>query len=348
MKAITITRPDDWHLHIRDGALMRTVLSASANVFGRAIIMPNLRPPVVTTAQAIAYREAIIAALPANSGFTPLMTAYLTDTTNPDDLQHGKETGVLTAAKLYPAHATTNSDHGVSNLQLIYPVLERMQSIGLPLLVHGEVTDPTIDLFDREKIFLERVLTELLRDFPALKIVLEHATTQEAIEFVAAHANSGRLATTITAHHLHINRNAIFTGGIRPHFYCLPIAKREHHRLALIKAATSGAECYFLGTDSAPHPQSAKESGCGCAGIYTAPNAMPLYTTIFANAGKLDNLERFASLNGAKFYGLPPNQSHITLQKTEQSVPALACVGAEAITPFFSPIPVDWEVAACS
>ncbi len=344
MKAITITRPDDWHLHIRDGAMLQTVLPASAQVFGRAIIMPNLRPPVATTAQAERYRAAILSCLPQDSRFKPLMTAYLTDTTDPDDLQRGHESGVLTAVKLYPAHATTNSDHGVSDLKKVYPVLERMQAIGLPLLVHGEVTDPTIDIFDREKIFLERVLSGLLRDFPALKIVLEHATTQEAVDFVAAHAGDGRLAATITAHHLHINRNAIFTGGIRPHFYCLPIAKRETHRLALIKAATSGAAYYFLGTDSAPHPQAAKESGCGCAGIYTAPLAMPLYATIFAQAGKLDNLEKFASRNGPQFYGLAPNTDTITLRQTAQPTPPLACVGAEAVTPFFSPIPVDWEV----
>jgi len=344
MKTITITRPDDWHLHIRDGAMLRAVLPDTAAVFGRAIIMPNLRPPVVTMAQAIRYRTEIMAALPAGSSFTPLMTAYLTDDTDPDDLEQGKHECVFTAAKLYPAHATTNSDHGVGDLQKIYPVLERMQKIGLPLLLHGEVTDQTVDIFDRERVFLERVLPSVLRDFPALKIVLEHATTEEAVDFVLEHAASGRLAATITAHHLHINRSAIFAGGIRPHFYCLPIAKREKHRLALIKAATSGADCFFLGTDSAPHPQTAKESACGCAGIYTAPVAMPLYATIFAQEGKLDYLEKFASLNGAKFYGLAPNADTITLQQTAQPLSPLACVGEGAVTPFFSPLPVDWAV----
>lgn len=346
MKAITIIRPDDWHLHVRDGAMLKTVLAASANVFGRSIVMPNLRPPVVTAAQAARYRDEIRAALPPNSTFIPLMTAYLTDSTDPDDLEHGQREGVFTAVKLYPAHATTNSDHGVSDIRLVYPVLERMQKIGLPLLLHGEVTDPTVDLFDREKVFLDKVLPGLLRDFPALKIVVEHATTQEAVDFVAANASGGRLAATITAHHLHINRNAIFTGGIRPHFYCLPVAKRERHRLALIAAATSGAECFFLGTDSAPHPQAAKESACGCAGIFTAPLAMPLYATIFANAGKLDNLEKFASLNGPKFYGLPINRGHITLRQTAQPLQPMSCMGAEAVTPFVSPLPVNWEVAA--
>lgn len=345
MNSITIIRPDDWHLHIRDGAMLKTVLPASASVFGRAIIMPNLRPPVVTTAQAERYRAEIMAALPADSAFTPLLTLYLTDATSPDDVQHGKDTGVITAVKLYPANATTNSEHGVSDLRRVHPVLARMEKIGLPLLVHGEVTDPEVDIFDREKVFLDRVLRGLRRDFPGLKIVLEHATTEEAVDFVRAEAASGTLAATITAHHLHINRNAIFMGGIRPHFYCLPVAKREQHRLALIKAATSGARCFFLGTDSAPHPLAAKESACGCAGIYTAPLAMPLYAAIFAREGKLDKLEPFASLNGANFYGLPPNRGSITLRQTAAPIPALACVGNEKVTPFFPPVALNWEVA---
>jgi dihydroorotase len=239
---------------------------------------------------------------------------------------------------------TANSEHGVSDLKRVTAVLARMEKIGLPLLVHGEVTDADIDIFDREKIFLDRVLRGLRRDFPGLKIVLEHATTQEAVDFVSAESGNGLLAATITAHHLHINRNAIFTGGIRPHFYCLPVAKREQHRLALIKAATSGAACFFLGTDSAPHPLAAKETGCGCAGIYTAPLAMPLYAAIFAQEGKLDHLEIFASLNGARFYGLPPNADKLTLRQTAQPIPALACIGAEKVTPFFPPRPLDWEV----
>lgn len=344
MKTITIIRPDDWHLHIRDGAMLKTVLPATAEVFGRAIIMPNLRPPVVTVEQAQRYHSEILAALPAQSRFKPLMTLYLTDATAPDDVQHGKESGLISAVKLYPANATTNSEHGVSDLKRVTAVLARMEKIGLPLLVHGEVTDADIDIFDREKVFLDRVLRGLRRDFPGLKIVLEHATTQEAVDFVSAESGNGLLAATITAHHLHINRNAIFTGGIRPHFYCLPVAKREQHRLALIKAATSGAACFFLGTDSAPHPLAAKESGCGCAGIYTAPLAMPLYAAIFAQEGKLDHLEMFASLNGARFYGLPPNADKLTLRQTAQPIPALACIGAEKVTPFFPPRPLDWEV----
>lgn len=345
MKAITIIRPDDWHLHIRDGATLKTVLPATAEVFGRAIIMPNLRPPIVTMEQARRYQSEIMAALPSKSSFQPLMTLYLTDATSPDDVAAGKESGLINAVKLYPANATTNSEHGVSDLKRVAAVLARMEKIGLPLLVHGEVTDPEVDIFDREKVFLDRVLPSLRRDFPELKIVLEHATTQEAIDYVRAESASGHLAATITAHHLHINRNAIFTGGIRPHFYCLPIAKREQHRLALIKAATSGESCFFLGTDSAPHPQTAKESACGCAGIYTAPLAMPLYAAIFAQADRLDNLEKFASLNGPRFYGLAPNPDRITLRQTAQPIPALACVGAEKVTPFFPPRPLDWEVA---
>lgn len=325
--------------------MLQTVLPATAEVFGRAIIMPNLRPPVVTTEQAKRYQSEILAALPSGSSFKPLMTLYLTDATDPDDVQHGKDSGVITAVKLYPAHATTNSEHGVSDRKRIQPVLARMEKIGLPLLVHGEVTDQDIDIFDREKVFLDRVLPELRRDFPALKIVLEHATTQEAVDYVSAESGSGHLAATITAHHLHINRNAIFTGGIRPHFYCLPVAKREQHRLALIKAATSGDACFFLGTDSAPHPLAAKESACGCAGIYTAPLAMPLYAAIFAQEGKLENLEKFASLNGPRFYGLAPNPDQITLRQTAQPIPALACVGVEKVTPFFPPRPLDWAVA---
>lgn len=344
MPDFTIIRPDDWHLHLRDGAMLRAVLPASAGVFGRAIIMPNLQSPVTTVAAAASYRQRILAALPPGADFTPLMTCYLTDHTDADDLAAGHRDGIFTAVKLYPAHATHNSAHGVSDIRNILSVLERMQKIGMPLLLHGEVTDPAVDIFDREKIFLERVLTGVLRDFPALKIVLEHATTREAVDFVVAYAGSGRLAATITAHHLHINRNALFAGGIRPHYYCLPVAKREQHRLALIEAATSGAAYFFLGTDSAPHPRAAKESGCGCAGIYTAPQAMPLYAEIFDQTGRLDRLEKFSSINGAKFYGLPVNQDTITLRKRPQPVPALSCGGADDVTPFVSPLPLHWEV----
>jgi dihydroorotase len=343
-KTITIIRPDDWHLHVRDGAMLRTVLPASAEVFGRAIIMPNLRPPVTTAKEAERYRNEILAALPAHSHFTPLMTAYLTDSSDADDLAAGHAAGIFTAVKLYPANATTNSAQGVTDIKRIYPVLERLQTIKMPLLIHGEVTDPEVDIFDREAVFLDRVLSPLLRDFPALKIVLEHATTTEAVEFVAANQQGSRLGATITAHHLHINRNAIFMGGIRPHYYCLPVAKRERHRLSLIKAATSGAPYYFLGTDSAPHPKDAKETGCGCAGIFTAPLAMQLYATIFAAESKLDQLEAFASRNGSAFYELPLNQDTITLRQTLKPISPLSCMGAENVTPFASPLPVDWEI----
>ena len=346
MNAISIIRPDDWHLHVRDGAMLRAVLMASAASFGRAIIMPNLKVPVTTAARAATYRQEILAALTPGTVFVPLMTCYLTDQTDVDDLATGHRDGVFTAAKLYPAHATTNSEHGVTDLRRIYPVLERMQKIGMPLLLHGEVTTASVDIFDREKVFLDQVLTGLLRDFPALKIVLEHATTKDAVDFVRAHAGTGRLAATITAHHLHIDRNAMLVGGIRPHYYCLPIAKRATHRLALIEAATSGAACFFLGTDSAPHPRALKESACGCAGIFTAPLALPLYAEIFDRAGRLDRLEAFASRYGAQFYGLPVNSGTIRLRKTAEPLPGLSCVGADEVIPFVSPEPVHWEVTS--
>ncbi len=345
MNEISIIRPDDWHLHVRDGAMLRAVLMASAAVFARAIIMPNLRPPVTTAALAAAYRAEILAALDPGAAFTPLMTCYLSDQADPDDLAAGHRDGVFTAAKLYPAHATTNSEHGVTDLRRIYPVLERMQRIGMPLLLHGEVTDAAVDIFDREKVFLDRVLTGLLHDFPALKIVLEHATTKDAVDFVRAHAGGGRLAATITAHHLHIDRNAMLVGGIRPHYYCLPVAKRATHRQALIEAATSGDACFFLGTDSAPHPRDAKENACGCAGIYTAPLALPLYAEIFDRAGRLDRLESFASRYGAQFYGLPVNAGKIRLRKTAKPAPGLSCVGGNAVVPFAPPEPLFWETA---
>lgn len=312
---LTIPRPDDWHTHVRDGEVLKAVLPFTAKAFGRAIIMPNLRPPVTTAAQASAYRDEVSAAVPKGVDFTPLMTLYLTDATNPDDLAEGHKRGIVTAAKLYPAHATTNSEHGVTDIKRIYPVLERMQCIGMPLLVHGEVTDAATDIFDREAVFIESVLQPLRKDMPGLKIVFEHITTAEAAAYVAAEGRAGRLGATITPHHLLINRNAMFQGGIRPHMYCLPVAKREKHRLALVKAATSGAGMFFLGTDTAPHTRMAKESACGCAGIFCAPNALGLYAEVFDEAGALNNLEAFASRNGAAFYGLSVNTGFVTLEK---------------------------------
>ena len=342
---LTIRRPDDWHLHLRTGAMLRAVLPFSARQMGRAIVMPNLVPPVTDTAKAVAYRDEIMAALPAGSGFTPLMTCYLTDHTDADDLERGFTEGVFRAVKLYPAHATTNSAHGVSDIRLVHPVLERMQRIGMPLLIHGEVTDPAVDIFDREAVFVDRVLTPLLADFPALKVVLEHATTEEAVAAVRAHGSSGRIGCTITAHHLFINRSSIFAGGIRPHLYCLPIAKREKHRLALRQAATSGEPWFFLGTDSAPHPQGAKESGCGCAGIFTAANAIELYAQAFDEEGALDRLEAFASLNGPRFHGIAPNTGSITLEKSGMLVPEIVDSGGTVVVlPFRGGERLDWRL----
>lgn len=344
---LTIRRPDDWHLHIRSGAMLRAVLPLTARQMGRAIIMPNLVPPAVTTAQAAAYRDEILAALPAGSRFQPLMTAYLTDGTDADDLERGFRSGVLTAGKLYPAHATTNSAHGVTSIAHVVPVLERMQAIGMPLLVHGEVTHADVDIFDREAVFLETVLTPLLARFPRLKIVLEHITTAEGVELVRRHGPSGRLAATITVHHLMINRSSLFAGGIRPHLYCLPIAKRESHRLALRQAATSGEPWFFLGTDSAPHPIGAKESACGCAGIFTAATAIELYAQVFDEERALDRLEAFASLNGPAFYGLPPNADSITLDRGGSVVPDVLDVdGRNAVLPFRSGERLDWRLLA--
>ncbi len=335
MQTISLRRPDDWHLHLRDGAMLRAVLPHSAAQFGRAIVMPNLRPPVTTVARARAYRSEIMAALPPGSGFEPLMTCYLTDATDPAEVARGHAEGAWVAAKLYPAHATTNSAFGVSDVRNIHPVLERMQAIGMPLLIHGEVTDADVDVFDREAVFVDRVLAPLLNDFPALRVVLEHVTTVEAVQFVRDHAGSGRLGATITAHHLLINRGDIFRGGIRPHMFCLPIAKRERHRLALVAAATSGERPFFLGTDSAPHPVSAKESECGCAGIYTAATALELYAEVFDDAGALDRLEAFASLNGPAFYGLAPNEGRVSLTRSETPVPAaLETADGDIVRPF--------------
>ncbi|MBK3733083.1 dihydroorotase [Azospirillum brasilense] len=346
---LVLRRPDDWHVHLRDGAMLKAVLPFTAHQFGRAIIMPNLKPPVTRTADAVAYRERILAALPAGQSFTPLMTAYLTDGTDADDLAQGFEDGVFAAAKLYPANATTNSAHGVTDLGKIAPVLERMAEIGMPLLIHGEVTDSHVDIFDREAVFLERTLGPLLERYAALRVVLEHATTAEAVAFVRAHAASGRVGATITAHHLLINRSHLFAGGIRPHLYCLPIAKRETHRVALVEAATSGEGPFFLGTDTAPHTVTAKESACGCAGCFTAANAMELYAEAFDEAGALDKLEAFASLNGPRFYGLPVNEDKVVLERTPSTAPDIVLTAdGEAVLPFRSGETTRWTFAGAA
>ncbi len=318
-RQLTIRQPDDWHVHLRDGAMLQAVAPATAAQFARAIVMPNLRPPVTTVAAASAYRERIRAALPDGCGFTPLMTAYLTDSIDPAEIERGFGEGVFTACKLYPAGATTNSDSGVTAIARIEPVLAVMERIGMPLLVHGEVTDAEIDIFDREAVFIERVLEPLLARHPGLKVVLEHITTSDAVDFVRS--GPANLAATITPHHLHINRNAMFAGGLRPDFYCLPVAKRELHRIALRAAATSGNPKFFLGTDSAPHSREAKESACGCAGIYNAPFAIESYAAVFEQENALDKLEGFASEFGPRFYGLPLNPGTVTLVKEPLAVP---------------------------
>ena len=310
---LTLTRPDDWHLHLRDGEMLKAVATESARDFGRAIIMPNLVPPVVTAAQAAAYRDRILSALPAGSGFKPLMTLYLTEQTDPEDLAAAHASGLVTAAKLYPAGATTNSASGVTDCDKVQPVLEKMAEIGMPMCVHGEVTDADIDIFDREAVFIDRVLDPLRRRIPDLKVVMEHITTAEGAAY--AKSDPGKLAATITTHHLIINRNHILAGGIRPHYYCLPVAKRETHRLALLDAATSGNPCYFLGTDSAPHNDEAKQSACGCAGVFSATNTMSCLAEVFEAAGALDRLEGFTAFFGPQFYGLSPNADTITLTK---------------------------------
>ena len=316
-QTLTIRRPDDWHVHLRDGDMLKAVAPYTARQFARAIVMPNLVPPVTTVEAASADRERIVAA--AGPGFTPLMTAYLTDDMSPDEIARGFAQGVWTAAKLYPAGATTNSASGVTDVTNIYPVLKRMQAIGMVLCVHGEVTDPEVDVFDREAVFIERVLEPLTRQFPALKIVFEHITTIQAVEFVKAMGPN--VAATVTPQHLILNRNAIFAGGLRPHAYCLPVAKREEQRLAVRKAATSGSPKFFLGTDSAPHTREAKESACGCAGIFNAPFALESYATVFEEEGALDHLEAFASVNGPTFYGLPLNEGTVTLERAGVEVP---------------------------
>ena len=325
MQTLTLTRPDDWHLHLRDGDMLAAVLPDTARQFARAIVMPNLKPPVRTLADAQAYRGRILAALPAGMTFEPLMTLYLTDNTDPEDVARAHASGIVQAVKYYPAGATTNSDSGVSDIHKVEGVLETMREIGMPLLLHGEVTDPEVDIFDREAVFIDRVLTPLLRRMPDLKIVLEHITTRQAAEFVsAAPAN---VAATITAHHLLYNRNAMFQGGMRPHYYCLPVLKRETHRHALIEAAISGNPKFFLGTDSAPHARHTKEAACGCAGIYTAHAALALYAEAFDHAGALDRLEAFASFHGADFYGLARNDERVTLLREATPVPAEHAAG---------------------
>ena len=339
-QTLTITRPDDWHLHVRDGEALRAVVPHTAAQFGRAIIMPNLRPPVTTAAQALAYRQRILAAVPDGVAFEPLMTLYLTDNLPPDEIARAREAGVV-AAKLYPAGATTNSDAGVTELRKTYATLEAMQKAGMPLLVHGEVTSPDIDLFDREAVFIEQQLMPLRRDFPELKIVFEHITTREAAQYVR---EAGPFtAATLTAHHLLYNRNAIFTGGIRPHYYCLPVLKREEHRRALVAAATSGSDRFFLGTDSAPHPAHLKEHASGCAGCYTAHAAMELYAEAFDAAGALDQLEGFASFHGPAFYGLPRNRGTLTLVRERWTPPDSFAFGAGELKPLRAGEALAWR-----
>ena len=336
-QTLTIRRPDDWHVHLRDGEMLERVAPFTARQFARAIVMPNLVPPITTVEAATSYRERIVAA--AGPDFTPLMTCYLTDDANPDELARGYEEGVWIAAKLYPAGATTNSASGVTDIRNIYPTLARMEKIGMVLCVHGEVTDPDVDVFDREKIFIVRVLSKLVRDFPQLKIVFEHITTLDAVDFVN---RSLRVAATITPHHLRINRNALFDGGLRPHAYCLPLAKREKHRLAVRKAAISGSPKFFLGTDSAPHTREAKESACGCAGIFNAPHALESYVAVFEEEDALGRLESFASLNGPRFYGLPVSEDTVTLERANVEVPD----DFDGIVPFHAGETLRWRLLA--
>jgi dihydroorotase len=338
---LTLTRPDDWHLHLRDGAALASVLPDTARQFARAIVMPNLKPPVTTTALAAAYRERILAARPQGSDFTPLMTLYLTDNTSAEEIRRAAEAGFVHAVKLYPAGATTNSDAGVSDLARCHPALEAMQRLGMPLCVHGEVTDRQIDVFDRERVFIDTQLIPLRRSFPALRVVFEHITTKDAADYVRE--AEGEIAATITAHHLLYNRNAIFQGGVRPHWYCLPVLKRECHREALMAAAISGNPRYFLGTDSAPHAKQDKESDCGCAGCYTALHAMELYATAFDRAGALDRLEGFASHFGADFYRLPRNTGMITLKREELRIPASLPFANRELVPLAAGETLEWQ-----
>ena len=339
---LTIRRPDDWHVHLRDGALLAGVAPWTARQFARAIVMPNLSPPMTDVAGVSAYRDRILAALPAGSDFTPLMTLYLTDSTDPDEVERGFAAGVFVAAKLYPAHATTGSAHGVTDIANIRAVLEKMQAIGMPLLVHGEVTDAHVDIFDREAVFIDRTMTALVRDMPELKVVFEHLTTEEAAQFVAE--ASDKVAATITPQHLHLNRNAMLVGGIRPHAYCLPVAKREKHRLALRKAAVSGSPKFFLGTDTAPHAKHLKEAACGCAGLFNAPFALESYVTAFDQEGALDKFEAFASENGPRFYGLPLNEGTGTLERGEVAVPEVIDANGTPIVPFHAGETLGWRL----
>lgn len=341
--SITLTRPDDWHLHLRDGAIMASVLPHTARQFARAIVMPNLKPPVTTTAQALAYRDRILAALPPGMDFQPLMTLYLTDNTAPEEIMRAKESGLIHAVKLYPAGATTNSDAGVTDLRKCHRALEAMQQLGMPLLVHGEVTDQEIDIFDREAVFIDRVMMPLRSDMPELKVVFEHITTQDAAQYVQEAGQ--HTAATITAHHLLYNRNEIFKGGIRPHYYCLPVLKRESHRKALVQAATSGSGKFFLGTDSAPHARNTKEHACGCAGCYTALHAMELYAQAFDRANALDKLEGFASLHGPDFYGLPRNSGTIRLVRQSWTLPGELPMGESTVVPLNGGETMDWAMA---
>jgi dihydroorotase len=343
MDQLTIKRPDDWHLHLRDGAAMASVLADTARRFGRAIVMPNLKPAVRTTQQALHYRERILAALPEDAAFEPLMTLYLTEDTPPEEIARAKLSGRVFGVKLYPAGATTHSDEGVTRISRCFHTLEKMAQMGLPLLVHGESTDPAIDVFDREKAFLEEVLGPMLERFPDLKVVLEHITTRDAAQYVEV--TGPNVAATITAHHLLMNRNALFMGGIRPHHYCLPVLKREEHREALVEAATSGNPKFFLGTDSAPHSRQAKETDCGCAGIYTAHAAIELYAIAFEEAGALDKLEGFAADFGAQFYGLPQNRDTITLVREDWKVPETLPFGAERIVPLRAGETIPWKLS---
>ena len=344
MNTLTIRRPDDWHVHLRDGAMLQGVVAHTARQFARAIVMPNLSPPVTTVEAGRAYRDRILAAVPEGLAFEPLITCYLTDTLDPEEIARGFDEGVFTAAKLYPAHATTGSAHGVTDISAIRAVLERMQAIDMPLLIHGEVTDQNVDIFDREKVFIERTLEGIVRDLPDLRIVFEHITTKDAVDFVTAAGPN--VAATITPQHLHINRNAMFAGGIRPHAYCLPVAKRELHRLALRAAATSGNPKFFLGTDSAPHSVSAKESACGCAGIFNAPYALESYLAIFEEENALGKFEGFASLHGPAFYRLPVNEDTITLQKTPFTVPdSIDCAGT-SVVPFHGGETLGWSLSS--
>jgi dihydroorotase len=341
---LAIRRPDDWHVHLRDGDMLAAVAGYTARQFARAIVMPNLAEPIIGVAAAEAYRTRILAVLPSGSAFTPLMTCYLVDHAHPAELVRGHEDGIWVAAKLYPAHATTNSAYGVTDVHTLAPALEAMQRIGMPLLVHGEVTDPDVDIFDREAMFIDRVLAGLVRGYPALKIVFEHITTAEAVAFVESAGPN--VAATVTPHHLMLNRNAIFEGGIRPHAYCLPVAKRERHRLAVRRAATSGSAKFFLGTDSAPHAIERKEAACGCAGIFNAPFALEAYATVFEEENALDRFEAFASENGPNFYGLPLNEGELVLERARTLVPDTLPAAGTRLVPFQAGETLPWRLVA--